>query len=76
MLALIDFGDLLRVVLAATVSGVGVTAAFSLALLGTIHTAEARRAGRSSVGWSAVAVLAGAATLAAAIAGVYAVAAG
>ncbi len=72
----VTFGDLVTVAVAAAAAGVGVTAVFSLALLAAVRGAEARRAGRSPVAWTALAVTAGAAVLAACAAGVYAVATG
>jgi hypothetical protein len=75
VLAAVHFEDLLRVVIAATVAGVGVTAIYSLALLGVARTIDAHRSGRPSGGWPVLAVVAGLGVLASAALGVYAVAA-
>ena len=72
MLAAVELGDLARVVVAATVAGVGVTAVFSLALLAAIRSRE----GPARWGWRALAIGGGVATLALVALGVYAVAAG
>jgi phosphate/sulfate permease len=64
-------GDLLRVVVVATVAGVGISAVYSLTLLGAIRSREEPR----RWGWSVLAVLGALATLVGVAAGIYAVAA-
>ncbi len=70
----VTLGDLLTVVVAASVAGVGVTAIFSLAILGATRRQERRRQGVSAGGWTALAVVAGAGVLLASAVGIYAVA--
>jgi hypothetical protein len=48
MLAAVDVGALVEVVWVSLLAGVGVTLTFSLVVLGTGRSAEARRTGRSS----------------------------
>jgi hypothetical protein len=72
----VTFENLLTVAVAAGVAGIGVTAIFSLAVLGAARSAEARHAGRSATGWSALTVLAACGVLAASVAGLYVVAGG
>lgn len=59
--ATLDAGALLEVVWVSLVAGIGVTAVFSLALLGGTRSGEARRggAGAAATGYAALAVLAG-----------------
>jgi hypothetical protein len=70
----VTFGDLLTVAIAASVAGVGVTAIFSLAILGATRRKERRREGAPARGWTALAVVAGAGVLLASVVGIYAVA--
>ena len=72
--AAVELGDLVRVVIAATLAGVTVTTAFSLALLGGTRGIEARRAGRPAWRWTVLGVLGLLATVAAVGLGIYAVA--
>ncbi len=71
----VSFGDLVTVAIAAMVAGIGVTAVFSLCLLGASRASERRRAGRSAGAWTLLAVVAGAGVLAVSALGIYAVAA-
>ena len=71
----VTFENLLTVAVAAGIAGVGVTAIFSLALLGAARSVEYRREGRFAAGWSLLAVVASLGVIAAAVAGIYAVAA-
>jgi hypothetical protein len=48
MLAAVDVGGLVEVVWVSLLAGVGVTLTFSLVVLGSGRSAEARRTGRSS----------------------------
>ena len=61
MAAILDAAALLEVVWVSLVAGIGVSAVFSLALLGGTRTGEARRAGAgtAAAGYAALAVLAG-----------------
>ncbi len=70
----VTFGDLVTVAVAASVAGIGVTAIFSLAILGATRRAERRREGASAAGWTVLAVVAGAGVLLASAVGIYAVA--
>ena len=45
--AIVDTGALFEVIWVSLLAGIGVTAVFSLALLGTTRFSEARRAGRT-----------------------------
>lgn len=65
--ALVDVGRLGRVVAASFAAGVGITAVFSLGLLGAVRFAEARRRGRSqaAAAFAALAVAGTAVTCAA-----------
>ena len=70
--AVVDTGELLRVVAAAFVAGIGVTAVFSLAIAGAVRFVDERRAGRSGPAvvyglLAAVALIACAAAVAAGI---------
>jgi hypothetical protein len=71
----VTFENLIAVAIAASISGVGVTAVFSLALLGAARSIESRREGRPALAWTTLAIAAGAAVLAAVAAGIIAVAA-
>ncbi len=64
--AVVDTEALIEVIWVSLLAGVGVTAVFSLALLGATRSGEARRAGRgaSAVGFGALGVLAGVALVA------------
>ena len=59
--AVVDTGALIEVIWVSLVAGIGVTAVFSIALLGATRSAEARRAGRSgsAAGFGALGALAG-----------------
>lgn len=61
MAAIIDTAALLEVVWVSLLAGIGVTAVFSLVLLGGTRTGEARRAGAgtAAAGYAALTVLAG-----------------
>ena len=72
--AAVNLADLGRVVVAAMLAGVGVTAVFSLALLGATRSVEARREARSAWGWRLLALVGTGATGVAVTVGVYAVA--
>lgn len=58
--AVVDTGALLEVIWVSLLAGIGVTGVFSLALLGTTRSAEARRAGRgaTATGFGLLAALA------------------
>ena len=71
----VTFENLVTVAIAASLAGIGVTGIFSLALLGTARSMEARREKRVAWGWSALAFICGAGVVFAAAAGIYAVAA-
>jgi len=64
--AVLDTGALLEVVWVSLLSGIGVTAVFSVALLGGTRSGEARRAGATgaAAAYGALAVLAGLALVA------------
>ena len=62
MLAAVNVGDLVEVIWVSLVAGVGVTLTFSLVVLGTGRSAEARRTGREGAAL-AYATLAGVAFL-------------
>jgi hypothetical protein len=63
--SLVDWEALGKTVAYALVAGIGITAAFSFAIVGISRRDTARRANNSAatVGWSAVAILGGAITL-------------
>lgn len=63
MLAAIAWSDLLQVVWVSLLAGIGVTASFSLVILGSARAAESRRAGNGAAA-AAFAVLSGVALLA------------
>ena len=46
---IVDTGALLKVIAASLIAGVGVTAAFSLAIAGAVRSSDLRRAGRPLV---------------------------
>ena len=71
----VTFENLVEGAIAASVAGVTVTGIFSLAILGTSRSLEARRPGRSAWGWTAVAFASVVGVLLAAAGGIYAVAA-
>jgi len=71
----VTFENLIVVAVAAGVAGVGVTAVFSLALLGGARSLEHRREGRPALGWTILAAAASLGVLGFAAAGIYAVAA-
>ena len=50
-LAAVEVSALLEVVWVSLVAGVGVTAMFSLVVLGSARSAEARRSGRAAAAW-------------------------
>jgi hypothetical protein len=47
VIGVVEIGQLVEVIWVSLLAGVGITAAFSLIVLGTGHSAAARRAGRS-----------------------------
>lgn len=57
--SLVDWGALGRTVAYALVAGVGLTAAFSFAIVGLVRLDHARSEGRATavVGWTAVAIV-------------------
>ena len=71
----VTFTNLVTVAISAMLAGVGVTAVFSLCLLGASRASERRRAGKSAGAWTLLAVVAGSGVLAASVLGIYAVAA-
>ncbi len=60
--AVVDVGALVEVIWVSLLAGIGVTAVFSLALLGATRSTEARRAGRGGAA-AGFGVLAGLAAL-------------
>jgi hypothetical protein len=58
--SVVDWGQILQVVEAGLVAGVGISVAFSLLLLGTVRAGEAQQQSRTGavIGYSLVAVLA------------------
>jgi hypothetical protein len=60
MLAAVNVGDLVEVVWVSLVAGVGVTLTFSLVVLGSGRSAEARRTGRetAAIGYATLAAMA------------------
>jgi len=71
----VTFMNLVKVAVAALVAGIGVTAIFSLCLLGATRATERRRAGEAAAGWTLLAIVAGVGVLGASVLGIYAVAA-
>ena len=71
--AIVETGDLLRVVAAAFIAGIGVTAVFSLAIAGAVRFVDERRAGRTgpAVVYGLVAAVALTACAAALVAGIF-----
>ena len=69
---LVDWAALGKVVLAAIVAGIGVTAAFSFAVLGATRSAEMRRANRGAEasGFAVLGVLAAAVCVGAVVVGI------
>ncbi|HEX6458373.1 MAG TPA: hypothetical protein VF032_05590 [Thermoleophilaceae bacterium] len=69
---LVDWAALGKVVVAALVAGIGVTAAFSLAVLGATRSVEMRRANRGAEasGFAVLGVLAAAACVGAIVVGI------
>jgi hypothetical protein len=59
MLATIDVGQLVEVVWVSLLAGVGITAAYSLVVLGSARSLQARRAGQpaAAVAYAGVAVV-------------------
>jgi hypothetical protein len=59
MLAVVELGQIVEVIWVSVVAGVGVTAAYSLVVLGMGRSAEARRAGNTgaALGYGALAAL-------------------
>ena len=57
---LVDWGQLLEVVEAGLIAGVGISVAFSLVILGTVRAAEAQQQSRTGalVGYGALALVA------------------
>jgi hypothetical protein len=72
MLAAVNVGDLAEVIWVSLVAGVGVTLTFSLVVLGSGRSAEARRTGRdvAAIGYATLAGLALLVFLAGLVAGV------
>jgi hypothetical protein len=62
----VDWGELLNVVWTALVGGIGVTAAFAIALYGAVRATDAQRSGATvlAVGYWTLMLLAGAAVVA------------
>jgi hypothetical protein len=60
MLAAVNVGDLVEVIWVSLLAGVGVTLTFSLVVLGSARSAEARRTGRESaaIGYATLAAMA------------------
>jgi hypothetical protein len=60
VLAAVQAGDILEVIVASLVAGVFVSVAFSVVVLGSARSAEARRGGEGTAAlvWAGVAVLA------------------
>jgi hypothetical protein len=59
MLAAIDIGQLLEVVWVSVVAGVGITTAYSLVVLGSARSLQARRSGQAgaAVAYAGLAIL-------------------
>jgi hypothetical protein len=72
MVATVDWDALLTAVWAATAGGVGVTAAYGFAILGSVRAVERGRAGRTAVAavYGAIGVIGLAAVLAAIVFGI------
>jgi hypothetical protein len=73
VLAAVEAGDIFEVIWVSLIAGVFVTVAYSLVVLGSARSAEARRngAGTAATVWAGVAVLAFAAFAAAVVFGVH-----
>ncbi len=71
----VTFMNLVTVAIAALTAGIGVTAIYSLCLLGATRASERRRAGEGALGWTVLAIVAGIGVLGASVLGIYAVAA-
>jgi hypothetical protein len=73
MFAAVEAGDILEVIWVSLVAGVFVSSAFSVVVLGSARSAEARRGGNgtSALVWGALAILAFAAFAAAVAFGVH-----
>ena len=71
----VTFTNLVTVAIAALAAGIGVTATFSLCLLGATRAMERRRAGRGAAAWTLLAIGAGVGVVGASALGIYAVAA-
>ena len=73
MFAAVEAGDILSVIWVSLVAGVVVSTAYSLVVLGTARSAEARRngAGTAAIVWGGLAVLAFAAFAATVVFGVH-----
>ena len=69
---IVDWGELLNVIWTALLGGIGVTAAFAVALFGAVRATDARRGGSLplAVGYWTLMVLAGAAVVASLVFGV------
>jgi hypothetical protein len=52
MIGVVEIGQIFEVIWVSIVAGVGITAAFSLVVLGTGHSAEARRTGRGGAAFA------------------------
>jgi hypothetical protein len=68
----VEWGTLGKVILAALVTGVGVTSAFAIAILGATRSVEMRRAGRGpeATGFAALAFVAFVVVVAAIVGGI------
>lgn len=73
ILPAVSIADLLQVAVVSVVAGVGVTAVFALAIVGAVHSNDARRKRRaaSSAAWGAMSLLAISVVGASALAGIY-----
>lgn len=73
MLPAVALADLLQVAIVSLVAGVGVTAFFALAIVGVVHSNDARRERRaaSSAAWGAMSLLALLVVGTAALAGIF-----
>jgi hypothetical protein len=57
-LAVVELGQIFEVIWVGLLAGVGITTAYSFVVLGSGGYAEARRTGRSGLGWAALAAFA------------------
>ena len=54
----VEVGQIFEVIWVGLLAGVGITTAYSFVVLGSGSYAEARRAGRSGIGWAALTAIA------------------